>query len=280
MSDLIKLTFKKAGLLTLVVDDTKVGYQNYGIPVGGPMDTESAELANWLVGNDTRSALLEINVIGPEIQCESNCQIALTGANISPTLNGTRIKMYETLTLGKDDILKFGELRNGCRSYLAIRGSWNVTDWMQNDSPKNRPNLRNLNRIEIRSLEKLPKSRTAERLVFSGQPLVINVIKGPEFEHLTEDAVQTLLHTNFDLLPESNRMGYRLAPNVPSIGSSIISSGVIPGTLQITEDGCPIMLMKDAPTTGGYVRAFNVVTEDISKLGQLKAGDSLAFNLI
>ena len=38
MKKLIKLKFLKTGLLSLVVDDSRIGYQKYGVPVGGAMD--------------------------------------------------------------------------------------------------------------------------------------------------------------------------------------------------------------------------------------------------
>lgn len=279
MSRPIKLTFLKAGLLTLVVDKSRVGYQKFGVPVAGAMDAESAKLANWLVGNDTNTSLIEINLVGPQIQFKSDCQIALTGADISPTLNGAPIEMYKTLSVAKGDILEFGEQLNGSRSYLAIRGSWKVVDWINNDSPKNSPTLKNLNSIEITSSGNTTPYRKAEKPTSKEQTLILHMMEGPEFDLLSDEVIKIMLNIKFELLPASNRMGYRLFPNLPPVGASIISSGVVPGTLQITEEGYPILLMKDAPATGGYMRVLNVMKEDISKLGQLKAGDSLKFKL-
>lgn len=275
----IKLTFLKTGLLTLVVDNTSVGYQKYGVPVGGPMDAKSAGLANWLVGNTPNTSLFEINIGGPQIRFETDCQIAITGADISPTINGIGAAMYETRTLKRGEALKFGKLNEGCRAYLAISGSWNVSDWMNTDSPKSSQTLKNLSSIEIKPTGKLSPYRKVEKPKLSESPVIIRAIQGPEFELLPEYVSKILLNSTFELLSASNRMGYRLSPNLPKIGTSIISSAVVPGTLQITQEGYPILLMQDAPATGGYVRALNVISEDMPNLGQLKAGDSFKFNL-
>jgi antagonist of KipI len=38
--------------------------------------------------------------------------------------------------------------------------------------------------------------------------------------------------------------------------------------------------MRDAQTTGGYWRIGNVVSEDLNKLAQVKAGDGVWFSLV
>lgn len=280
MSKSIKLTFLKTGLLTLVVDSSRIGYQQYGVPVGGAMDSESARIANWLVGNESNSALLEINLVGPKIQFENDCQIAITGAFMSPTISGNNTEMNETLLVKKGEILNFGKLATGSRTYLAVRGSWQIAGWKNEDSSQNRFMVQGLNNIQILSPKMRSPHLKVTRSITVSRPVILKVMQGPEFDLLTKDVKQELLSAVFKLLPASNRMGYRLSPTLPKIGSSIISSGVIPGTLQITQDGVPILLMQDGPATGGYVRALNIVSEDLPQLGQLKAGDSLKFELI
>ncbi len=280
MTSLLKLKFIKTGLLTLVVDNSRMGYQKFGVPVGGAMDVDSANKANELVGNETQSSLLEINMMGPKIQFKNNCQIAITGANISPIINNEPIKMYETLSISKGTILQFGNLVNGTRAYLAIRGKWKVKDWMDEESPRVVSSINSLNSIKITPFGNFVPVRESDKIDFEHSNVVIKVIKGPEFDWLDNKVKSVLLKTTFYLLPASNRMGYRLSPNLPTIGKSIISSGVVPGTLQITEDGYPILLMQDAPATGGYTRVLNVISNDMPKLGQLKAGDSLRFEFV
>jgi biotin-dependent carboxylase-like uncharacterized protein len=273
MSSRIQFNFIKPGFHTLIVDKTAQGYQKYGLPVGGAMDDVAAEAANWLVGNKIDSPLFEITLIGPQIVFDYACQIAITGADMSPEIDEKKIEMYETINVSKGHSLKFGKLMEGCRAYLAIRGKWRTR---AQEKVKN-SSIHTLNKAYIEAVKPLSSVLRIKRGKLSTSILVVKVLKGPEYELLSEMEKGVLLSTVFILLPESNRMGYRLSPKLTPIAKSIISSGIVPGTLQITEDGRPILLMKDAPATGGYFRALNVLSEDLHKLGQLKSGDSFRF---
>jgi allophanate hydrolase subunit 2 len=77
-----------------------------------------------------------------------------------------------------------------------------------------------------------------------------------------------------------NRMGYRLEEVKVSHNKSIITSPVIPGTVQLTPSGQLIILMKDAPTTGGYPRVFQLTEKSIAIIAQKKTGDTFSFKLL
>ena len=126
--------FMKAGLQTLVQDTGRIGQQAFGVPIGGVMDKSSARIANWLVGNDPITPVLEITLIGPQIEIEGDCQVALTGADISPVIDGAIVPMYKTLSINSGSKLSFGPLKSGCRAYLAIRGKWMVKKWLNSYS--------------------------------------------------------------------------------------------------------------------------------------------------
>jgi antagonist of KipI len=46
------------------------------------------------------------------------------------------------------------------------------------------------------------------------------------------------------------------------------------GSIQIPADGQPIVMMADAPTTGGYPKIANVIRADLPLLAQCVAGVS------
>jgi antagonist of KipI len=77
-------------------------------------------------------------------------------------------------------------------------------------------------------------------------------------------------------------MGYRLDFPLSNYNSPIevISSGVVPGTIQVTNSGQLIVLMADAQTTGGYPRIANVLRVDQDKLAQLRPGKQIRFKLV
>ena len=60
---------------------------------------------------------------------------------------------------------------------------------------------------------------------------------------------------------------------------SIISEGVISGTIQIPGDGQPIIILSET-VTGGYRKIATVISADLPLLGQVKPGDSINFQEI
>src|SRR5678815_2850403 len=83
-----QLTVVRPGMLTTVQDLGRRGYQGLGVPVSGPMDAYSHRLANQLLGNDPSAAALEITLLGPELLADGDITCALTGADISVTIDG------------------------------------------------------------------------------------------------------------------------------------------------------------------------------------------------
>ena len=129
MSDMIMRCIKP-GMLTLVQDMGRVPYRHMGVPQGGAMDRTSARNANLLVGNAPDTPLLEITIIGPKLEFDNACNIAITGANISPTLNGVPIDNNKLIKIPSGAKVSFGRLVTGCRCYLAVGGHWQVDKWL------------------------------------------------------------------------------------------------------------------------------------------------------
>src|SRR5258708_5492780 len=57
----------------------------------------------------------------------------------------------------------------------------------------------------------------------------------------------------------------------------MITEGVSLGAVQITPTGLPIILFVEQQTTGGYPKIANVISADISSLGQLRPRDEIRF---
>ena len=83
----------KSGFYTTIQDLGRFGYQDFGVPVSGVMDEYSAQFANALLNNDKNDAVLEITMNGPTLQFDGYTLICISGADISPMLNGKEIKM-------------------------------------------------------------------------------------------------------------------------------------------------------------------------------------------
>ena len=78
---------------------------------------------------------------------------------------------------------------------------------------------------------------------------------------------------------KSDRMGYRLNGECipPKTGADIISEPVALGSIQVPNDGNPIILLNDKQTIGGYTKIATVTQLDLNKIAQFKPGDLIRF---
>ena len=120
------LEIMEPGLLTTVQDQGRYGYQRFGVPVSGAMDAFALRVANVLLGNGEESAGLEMTVFGPRIRFQADAWIALTGADMSPLLDGSALPMWQPVRVPRDGVLVFQGARDGMRSYLAVAGGIDV----------------------------------------------------------------------------------------------------------------------------------------------------------
>jgi allophanate hydrolase subunit 2 len=60
----------------------------------------------------------------------------------------------------------------------------------------------------------------------------------------------------------------------------IISEGMSYGSVEIATDGLPIILLKDAPTIGGYLKIGTVFSLDLAKLAQKQTNAKVRFELM
>ncbi len=285
MPDILTMKFRKAGLQTLVQDGGRSGYQQQGVPEGGAMDQVSYRLANWLVGNPVDHPALEMTLLGPEVRFDVDCQIALTGADLSASINGQPVSLNQTLNCMQGDELSFGHVHGGCRAYLAIRGDWMVDYWLQSASAlpgfdeilpdsqisdESALQIRLKHDIEPRAFDFIPVSSDSFRL---------RAVPGPDSGCILQEAVDDFFSRTFRVSTAANRMGYRLEGKLKGLGKrdELISSGVIPGTVQVASSGQPVIMQVDGQTTGGYYRVANIITADLPVLAQLKPGDNVSF---
>ena len=65
-----------------------------------------------------------------------------------------------------------------------------------------------------------------------------------------------------------------------SSGFDIISDAIAPGSIQISGNGQPIVLLADRQTTGGYPKIATVISADLPALGRLPIGAQIAFERV
>ena len=59
----------------------------------------------------------------------------------------------------------------------------------------------------------------------------------------------------------------------------MISEPLRVGTVQVPDDGRPIVMMRDGPTVGGYPKLGVVDAHDVARLAQCRPGRGLKFRM-
>ncbi len=276
----------KSGLYTTIQDLGRFGYRNQGVPVSGVMDSISASFANALLDNNENDALMEITLKGPQLLFTEATNIIITGAEMSPKLNDDPIFNYRVYLVKNGDILSFGELKKGLRSYLAVQGgilSETVLgsksfykDITSQSSLKKNDELSFS--MEFQRIENHVSSIKSDDQFYETNCL--EVYKGPDFEIFSHDEQNKIISGSYTVSKDNNRMGYQIQEISVKHSKSILTGPVLPGTVQLTPAGILIILLKDAQTSGGYPRILQLTEKSISILAQKKINDTLEFKII
>jgi antagonist of KipI len=99
---------------------------------------------------------------------------------------------------------------------------------------------------------------------------IINVVMGPQEKSFTDEAIETLLSSEYTVTSSSDRMGYRLEGPALNLRNAkeLVSEGMTCGSIQVPASGQPIVMMADCPTTGGYSKIGTVISADLPLLAQ------------
>ncbi|MGB2222551.1 urea carboxylase [Neptunomonas sp.] len=284
------------------------GYWDVGVPPSGPFDTRSFRLANRLLNNTENSAGLEIAVQGPQLLFSTETTIAITGAQISAELDGKAVPMWQTVPVQAGQTLTLGRIKEqGARAYLAVKGGIDCPEYLGSRSTFTLGqfgghNGRSLRAGDVLSMDESccqqttpdrvsPEALYSELLPSSQEaPWTIRVIYGPHGapDFFTEEDITTFLAHEWEVHYNSSRTGVRLIGPKPDWArkdggeaglhpSNIHDNAYAFGTIDFTGD-MPVILGPDGPSLGGFVCPATVITADLWKLGQLKAGDKIAFH--
>lgn len=275
----------KSGFYTTVQDNGRFGYRAFGVPVSGAMDSYSSQFANALLGNKNDDAVIEITITGPKLQFLEPTIIAICGADLSPMLNELPVKMNTVLTISANDILSFGRLKSGLRTYMAVKGGFLGDKILGSRSMYNGITSSHRiidNDVLVYDSFKGDKQRFNANVKYNNSILedhILEAYKGPEFNQLPIDIQKQLLNSNFIVSKLNNRMAYQLLPLYKNSLEQILTSPVLPGTIQLTPSGQLIVLMRDCQTTGGYPRIFQLTEKGINSMSQKLTGSTLKIRL-
>ena len=291
----------RPGLFTTVQDAGRHGLQHLGLCPGGAMDDIALALANALVGNAPGEAALEVTVIGPELEFERDCLVAVCGAEFRGAFPHNRPVLVRA-----GERYSVGRAVRGARAYVAVAGGFPIEPVLGSRSTYLPGAFGGLEGRALRHGDVLPlhpdvtdlsarrfsalRNRTGNSVRWSAPPLtlpdrepvLIHVVDGQHAEAFEPASQREFLDAVWRISPDSNRMGFRLQGPVlerkaGAEGGEILSGPTCLGSVQVPAGGAPIALMADHQTTGGYPRIAEVVSADVPRLAQLAPGGKVHF---
>ena len=283
------------GMLTTVQDLGREGFGPMGVSTSGAADPIALRIGNRLAGNPEDAAALEMTLLGGTFVFAEAAAIALTGANFGASLDDKPIETWTSVHVDPGQTLRLGATRTGARCYLCIYGGIEVKPFLGSASthllsglggfegrPLRKGDVLRIGRVggAFRTFRKRNISKRAlERLA---PRKILRVTAGPQSDWFPKEAQEVFYGGTYRLTEESNRMGLRLegAPISRVPGEEMLSEGVSLGAVQVTASGLPIILFVEQQTTGGYPKIANVISADLSSLGQLRPRDEIRFERV
>ncbi|HIJ57284.1 MAG TPA: biotin-dependent carboxyltransferase family protein [Deltaproteobacteria bacterium] len=275
------------GSYTTVQDMGRCHAYHMGVPVSGSLDDYAHRIANWLVGNSSDCAVLEMSMIGAQFDVLCDADMAVTGARMNLRVNGRPCPEWTSIRVRPGDVVELGMAENGCRAYLAIGGGIDVSLVMGSRSTYVGGQLGGLKGRLLLPEDILPrgegrllnKQRSLPWVPLYPENIFIRAIPGPHDDFFRNN-MDMFFSSFFTVTAQSNRMGCRLVgPEIlrdPDAPQSIVSEPIMPGNVQVPADGQPIVLLKEQ-TIGGYTNIATVISSDIFRMAQARPGDTVQF---
>ncbi|MBX3379276.1 MAG: biotin-dependent carboxyltransferase [Phycisphaeraceae bacterium] len=280
------------GMLTTVQDLGRPGFSALGVAIGGAADTLSLRIGNRLVGNPDDAAGLEFTLTGGFFEFEQGAVIAVTGgvAEVSGSKCGM-IPMWRMANLSAGEQLRIGPVRRGCRVYLTVREGIQVNKILGSRSThlSARFGGHEGRALKAGDVLRVGVSRSPEQTrgeVSYGPEFLrrrtIRAIETPDSGMFRPEAAQGIWASGYRVSNQSDRAGIRLEGEANSslCGGRMTSEGMTHGVIEVPENGQPIVLGVDHPTTGGYPVIACVATVDLPILGQLRPRDEVRFERV
>jgi antagonist of KipI len=286
----------RPAMYTLVVDQGRYGQCVIGVPPSAALDQFACTAANRLTGNDASSPTLEVIGSGLVLRFNIETACAITGAKVKAFLDDREVMPWTTFMVSKGATLNVMEVIEGFRYYLSFSGIMAVDEVMGSCTTNlecgfggyrgralaagDRIELTESGIVDIRIVPQkyIPRMHPPHKL---------RVVEGPEAHNFSEDSLKAMfqkrLQNLYTVSNYSNRTGIRLTgePLVfrEDAEKSIISEGIMPGTIQIPGDGQPIIMLYER-TIGGYTRVAIVIRADQDLLAHLKPSDDVILEMV
>jgi biotin-dependent carboxylase-like uncharacterized protein len=203
------------------------------------------------------------------------------------SVGGRAAAMNAPLAVRAGEVVQLGQPARGVRTYLAIRGGIAVEPVLGSRSTDL---LAGLGPPVLRAGARLPVGEAT--MGFPGvdvapvpappDEIVLRALAGPRDDWFAPEALRVLGGQPYVVAPDSDRVGLRLrGPALRRTRTGELpSEGMAEGSLQVTPDGLPVLLLADRPVTGGYPVIAVADPDDMSLAAQARPGQRLRFRLM
>lgn len=308
----MSIIVRTPGLLSTIQDGGRRGHAAQGYRTCGAVDAYAWQLGNAILGNPADVAAIECTMQGAVLEFDEDAVIALTGAECGATLDGVDVPAYAAVWVPAGSTLRLGFTQNGLRSYLTVGGGIAVAPVLGSRSTDLKCRIGGHDGRALMVGDRLPVGWSAaqaqaqwSRMQAAGadQPLTdyrtrtgvtsmacwegrlvprLRAVKGPQESMFTEAGLETFTHSLYTLSPDCDRMACKLkGAGIETVnGSDIVSDGIAAGSVQVSSNGLPIVMLADHQTTGGYAKVATVISADLPAIAQCRPGDGVMFTFV
>lgn len=280
------LRIEEAGPGHSIQDHGRFGWRRFGISTAGAMDRLHLAIANRLVGNPPEAAAIETMLSGCRLGVVGGpALIAVAGAGLSLSIDGRLVPVGQSVEAAAGQTVVLSPVRTGVYGYLAVAGGFAQNPTMGSLSRHRRsglgpPPLQAGMTLPIHPSPTVPAPlRLAQVPGHATGP--IRFLWGPQEDWFVQEARTSLTSAHWVIGQRSDRMGLFLnGPALTVLLGSMVSDGVVPGSIQVPPSGSPVILMRDCQTTGGYPKIATVISADLDRLAQMRPGDEVRLEAV
>jgi biotin-dependent carboxylase-like uncharacterized protein len=289
------------GLATTLQDHGRRAGLESGVPPGGAADSYAYRINCLVLGNSTASAVIEQVLKGGRYEAVSPVTVALTGADMSASVNGRSVPMAAPVDLRPGDVLETGIARIGCFGYLGVAGGGfhgdrvfgSVSTYLDGQLGGLEGRILRAGDVLSRHDSEVPaapmRAASAEHQFLCTPPTELRFTRGPQEEYFSPTAYGAFTSHEYQVSPRSNRVGYRINGSCPPVlpvprtrdtghgPTDIVEEGNPVGGIQVAGGQEIICLGRDCGTSGAYAKIGCLISADVSRLAQLAPGRPLRF---
>ncbi|MGR3620712.1 5-oxoprolinase subunit C family protein [Pseudophaeobacter sp.] len=277
----------RIGPAASIQDRGRPGHLDQGVSCGGAADLVALAEGAALLRQDAGLAALEMAGIGGLFEATVPLRFALTGAPMAASLDGAPLAWNASHQMQVGQKLDIGAPRKGLYGYLHLGGGIASEITLGARATHLMSGLGRA--VAVGDLLPVGAARgrevgltlAAEDRFQGGELRIVESFQSGLF---SEEVRARFAETGFERGSRANRMGVEMVSQGEGFAAAgqlnILSEVIVPGDVQMTGDGKPFVLLREAQTTGGYPRIGTVLPCDLARVAQAQAGMALRFRWV